>query len=165
MSSNAPPWADEERVDRAEQVDREQDRLGENARQRRVVARCLGQEDRKAGPAFEEVQADNGRLLQRAHRVPENRDRREHHDDDGQREERPHRDRAPEFEHRVGHAREDHHGGTDTEPHPELEALTEREDGLIEEDRLEALAVHRREADERERRDRSRGHRGPDRAP
>ena len=153
--------ADHEHPQRAEQVDARGADLREDRLTRRAVAGGLGEEDRQAGPAVQRVVADDVGRLQLVHRVAEERDRRGHEQQDREGQERLDREAAAELEDRAAHHGERDDAEPEAEQDPAAETLAEREQRLVEQHGLEALAVHRGEPDEHEARRGTERHRGP----
>src|SRR3954468_21676613 len=134
----APARGDDERVHATDDIDHGQDHLSQHAGKRRVVAGGLGEEDRQVGPARQEVHVDDGRLLQGAHRVADQRHRRRHDDDDRDRKEGPDRQHTTELQHRPRNTCENNSGSQDAEHDPCVQAGAERQHRLVEQHRLEA---------------------------
>ena len=122
----------------------------------RPVAERLGQEDRRARPVRPPVQRDHVGLLQRTHRVAQERDRGGHEQHDRGRQERLERDPPPEPEDHVTTRRRARRFRRRAPPRPTRPSPGPNDSKrLVEERGLEAFAVDGGEADEHERRGRA----------
>ena len=161
-SVDAPIGRSDERVQRTASVHARPGRAGRRRSAASASSRWPGTgRSAAAASPLELVVGDEVGGLQRVHGVAEEGDRGGHDQTDGDVHERAHRQPATEAEDGPRH----HDERGDAEQQPEQDVATEpgpeRPQRLVEERRLEALPVHRREPDQDQRGHRTERHRAP----